>query len=331
MSSHSASCSSDISVDLTDVFRSMILNKRFVLWDDFESALKEFQKTAYTRYIHTESRLLKDVRFKYLFVTFNCTFGRERKSEGVKVRQKSSKFRNCQSKFRVRLKEQGYVIKSYNMLHNHPCSSSWMVCDPWTRRLSSEEKENLKPVILHCESADEVIESIKERMTSTRRSIEDQRLIPLPNILTPFARSKLLYELKQMRFVYVEYESGDWLFMVDRGQHYGVDVSSCQCNCSMFMMCRYPCRHMLLAYVKRRNLTAHQLLRYCSRCKLHNTQNFQNNTLTAVPRPSEVYISIQRSQRIHKHRIIEKYGERFATEVEKKVDNYYLRILNTNL
>ncbi|VDO76281.1 unnamed protein product [Schistosoma margrebowiei] len=74
-----------------------------------------------------------------------------------------SKFRNCQSKFRVRLEEQGYVIKSYNMLHNHPCSSSWMVCDPRTRRLSSEKKENLKPVILHCESADEVIESIKER------------------------------------------------------------------------------------------------------------------------------------------------------------------------
>ncbi|VDO91675.1 unnamed protein product [Schistosoma margrebowiei] len=49
------------------------------------------------------------------------------------------------------------------MLHNHPCSSSWMVCDPWTRRLSSEEKENLKPVILPCESADEVIESIKDR------------------------------------------------------------------------------------------------------------------------------------------------------------------------
>ncbi|CAH8531035.1 unnamed protein product [Schistosoma curassoni] len=292
----------------------MILNKRFVLWDDFESALKEFQKTTYTRYIHTESRLLKDVRFKYLFVSFNCTFGHQRKSEGLKVRQKSSKFRNCRSKFRVRLEEQGYVIKSYNMLHNHPCSSSWMVCDPLTRRLSSEEKENLKPVILHCESAD-----------------APQRLTPLLNILTPFARSKLLYELKQMRFVYVEYESGDWLFMVDRGQHYEVDISICQCNCSTFMMCRYPCRHMLLAYVKRRNLTAHQLLRYCSRWKLHNTQNFQNYTLTALTRRSEVYISIQRSQRIHKQRIIEKYGERFATEVEKKVDNYYLKILNTNL
>ncbi|CAH8584008.1 unnamed protein product [Schistosoma intercalatum] len=142
-------------------------------------------------------------------------------------------------------------------------------------------------------------------MTSTRRSIEDQviagrsykynvpqRLIPLLNILTPFARSKVLYELKQMRFVYVKYESGDWLFMVDRGQHHEVDISICQCNCSTFMMCRYPCRHMLLAYVKRRSLTgklyqlfntnfiAHQLLRYCSRWKLHNTQNFQNNTLT---------------------------------------------------
>ncbi|KAH9584443.1 hypothetical protein MS3_00006044 [Schistosoma haematobium] len=49
------------------------------------------------------------------------------------------------------------------MFHNHPCSSSWMVCDPLSRRLSSEEKENLKPVIMHCESADEVIESIKDR------------------------------------------------------------------------------------------------------------------------------------------------------------------------
>ncbi|VDP38377.1 unnamed protein product [Schistosoma margrebowiei] len=49
------------------------------------------------------------------------------------------------------------------MLHNHTCSSSWMVCDPWTRSLSSDEKEDLKPVILHCESTDEVIASIKER------------------------------------------------------------------------------------------------------------------------------------------------------------------------
>ncbi|VDP42319.1 unnamed protein product [Schistosoma curassoni] len=74
-----------------------------------------------------------------------------------------SKFLDCQSKFRVRLEEQGYVIKSYKVLHNHPCSSFWMVCDPWTRRLSSEEKENSKPVILQSRSTDEVIESVKEK------------------------------------------------------------------------------------------------------------------------------------------------------------------------
>ncbi|CAH8450527.1 unnamed protein product [Schistosoma guineensis] len=209
MSSHSASCSSDISVDLTDAFRSMILNKRFVLWDDFESALKEFQKvwnynfiasqTTYTRYIHTESRLLKDVRFKYLFVSFNCTFGHKRKSEGLKVRQKSSKFRNCRSKFRVRLEEQGYVIKSYNMLHNHPCSSSWMVCDPLTRRLSSEEKENLKPVILHCESADEVIESIKER-TGKQATAAD--------VKGCFTRSQVMDMLRQRGEVKEHLENG---------------------------------------------------------------------------------------------------------------------------
>ncbi|CAH8521511.1 unnamed protein product [Schistosoma intercalatum] len=195
----------------------MILNKRFVFWDDFESALKEFQKvwnynfiasqTTYTRYIHTESRLLKDVRFKYLFVSFNCTFGHKRKSEGLKVRQKSSKFRNCRSKFRVRLEEQGYVIKSYNMLHNHPCSSSWMVCDPLTRRLSSEEKENLKPVILHCESADEVIESIKER-TGKQATAADVKGMKATLSTGCFTRNQVMDMLRQRGEVKEHLENG---------------------------------------------------------------------------------------------------------------------------
>ncbi|CAH8286937.1 unnamed protein product, partial [Schistosoma margrebowiei] len=494
-----------------------MLNKRFGSWIEFDNALKDFHKITHTHYVHAEM--------------FRCTFGRKRKSEGLNVNKKPSKFLNCQSMFRVRLEGQQYVIKSYNMSHNHPCTSSWMVCDPFSRRLSAEEKENLKPVILHCQSTDEVIESIKERtgkqvtaadvknlkaelstgwtrkqvlqimrqngevrehaengcitaicfssydqirlynqypevvcidstyktnnkkyslfqlvvtdncgrgrtvmfawtqkekradvtwildkfkeimgdttktetfvmdcarsesaavrithghaniilcafhvirafrkkttdkilktyltrlvtaetvgrfnqyyriinrrdrvigqylsrywmprkamwarafygsvltlgnntnnrveslnrqikryvrksdslhkcmykafkwssMTFSRKSIEDeivsrrtysydapQRLIPLLNMLTPFARCKVLYELKKMRFVNCEYESGEWLFMADRGQHYEVDLSICQCNCSTFNMCRYPCRHLLLAYVKRRNLT----------------------------------------------------------------------------
>ncbi|CAH8581613.1 unnamed protein product [Schistosoma margrebowiei] len=159
----STSCSSDISVDLSDAFQRIILNNRFATWDDFDNALKEFQKTTHTHYIHTESRFLKDVRFKYLFVSFHCTFGHKRKSRCLTMNQKQSKFLNCQSRFRVRLEAEGYVIKSYNMLHNHPCSSSWMVFDPWARRLSSEEEENLKPVILQSQSTDALVEIIKHR------------------------------------------------------------------------------------------------------------------------------------------------------------------------
>ncbi|VDP38761.1 unnamed protein product [Schistosoma margrebowiei] len=49
------------------------------------------------------------------------------------------------------------------MLHNHPCCSSWMVCDLWTRRLSSEEKESWKPVIFQSQAIDELIEIITDR------------------------------------------------------------------------------------------------------------------------------------------------------------------------
>ncbi|CAH8634256.1 unnamed protein product, partial [Schistosoma guineensis] len=108
-----------------------------------------FSQMTHTHYVHAEM--------------FRCTFGRKRKSEGLNVNKKPSKFLNCQSMFRVRLEGQQYVIKSYNMSHNHRCTSSWMVCDPLSKRLSSEEKENLKPVIFHCHSTDEVIESTKER------------------------------------------------------------------------------------------------------------------------------------------------------------------------
>ncbi|CAH8500695.1 unnamed protein product [Schistosoma haematobium] len=149
MSTEGASCSSEISVNVSDAFQRIMLNKRFGSWIELDNALKDFHKMTHTHYVHAEM--------------FRCTFGRKRKSEGLNVIKKPSKFLNCQSMFRVRLEGQQYVIKSYNMTHNHPCTSSWMVCDPLSRRLSSEEKENLKPVILHCQSTDEVIESIKGR------------------------------------------------------------------------------------------------------------------------------------------------------------------------
>ncbi|XP_018654735.1 hypothetical protein Smp_147480 [Schistosoma mansoni] len=49
------------------------------------------------------------------------------------------------------------------MFHNHLCSSSWMVFDPWTRRLFSKDKENWKPVMLTSPSIDKVIKSINEQ------------------------------------------------------------------------------------------------------------------------------------------------------------------------
>ncbi|CAH8289345.1 unnamed protein product [Schistosoma intercalatum] len=58
VSSHRASCSSDISVDLSDAFQSMR-----------------------AKIVPKKSKLLKDVRFKYLFVTFHCTFAHKRDSE----------------------------------------------------------------------------------------------------------------------------------------------------------------------------------------------------------------------------------------------------------
>ncbi|CAH8429450.1 unnamed protein product [Schistosoma curassoni] len=274
------------------------------------------------------------------------------------------------------------------MLHNHPCSSSWMVCDPLTRRLSSEEKENLKPVILHCESADEVIESIKER-TGKQVTAADVKGMKATLSTGCFTRNQVMDMLRQRGEVKEHLENGyatricfsssnqiqlyrkyPEVVCIDstyntNNKKYSLFQLVVTDNCGrgrtvMFAWTRrekradviwildqfkeimgdtlltetfvMDCARCESAAVRMTHgHAAHQLLRYCSRWKLHNTQNFQNYTLTALTRRSEVYISIQRSQRIHKQRIIEKYGERFATEVEKKVDNYYLKILNTNL
>ncbi|CAH8287727.1 unnamed protein product [Schistosoma guineensis] len=93
------------------------------------------------------------------------------------------------------------------MLHNHPCSSSWMVFDPWTRRLSSEEKENLKPVILHCESADEVIENIKER-TGKQVTAADVKGMKAALSTGCFTRKQVMDMLRQKGEVKEHLENG---------------------------------------------------------------------------------------------------------------------------
>lgn len=150
-------------VDLSDAFQRLVLSRHFGSWAEFESALSEFQHTTHTHYIHAESKVMKDVKFKYMFVVFQCTFGHKRKPQGLGLKKKPSKFLNCQSTFRVTLELGEYVIKSFKMFHNHPCSDFWMVCDPWTRRISSEDKENMKSVLLQS-PVGEVTKSVRERI-----------------------------------------------------------------------------------------------------------------------------------------------------------------------
>lgn len=145
--------------------------------------------------------------------------------------------------------------------------------------------------------------------------------------------------LEKMRFLYIEYENDDCLFMIDCGKHYEVDASACECLRRTFIKCRYSCRHILLAYVRRRTLTStlnqlrsincttHHILRKCRWWMTDNTHNFHNYTTISLPRQSEQYIQIQRSHKMHKQQTIEKYGEHFVIMVERKGDNFYFSII----
>lgn len=77
-----------MAVDLSDAFKRIVLTRHFGSWAEFESALNEFQHTTHTRYIHTESKVMKDIRFKYMFVVFQCTFGHKRKPQGLGLNKK---------------------------------------------------------------------------------------------------------------------------------------------------------------------------------------------------------------------------------------------------
>nr|CAH8850907.1 unnamed protein product [Trichobilharzia regenti] len=155
--------SSDRSTDLSGIFAEYILGKRFFSWDEFEKSLAEFQKLSYTHYVHNCSKTIPDARFKYAYVGFKCTFGVNRTRPGLKLKNKSSKCCNCSSSFRVVLHYSEYIIASHNMVHNHPCSRVYMQNDPWYRRLTVEEKENIEPLLQQSHSSDEIIMHVKEK------------------------------------------------------------------------------------------------------------------------------------------------------------------------
>nr|AAX27480.1 unknown [Schistosoma japonicum] len=63
--------------------------------------------------------------------------------------------------FRVVLNVNEYIVRSYIMTHNHPCTKSFMRCDPWFRRVSEEEKENTNPALQQSASCDAVVEHVR--------------------------------------------------------------------------------------------------------------------------------------------------------------------------
>nr|CAH8875990.1 unnamed protein product [Trichobilharzia regenti] len=154
--------SSDRSTDLSGIFAEYILGKRFFSWDEFEKSLADFQKLSYTHYVHNCSKTISDDRFKYAYVGFKCTFGVNSTRTGLKLKNKSSKCCNCSSSFRVVLHHSEYIIASHNMVHNHPCSRVYMQNDPWYRRLTVEEKENIEPLLQQSHSSDEIMH-VKEK------------------------------------------------------------------------------------------------------------------------------------------------------------------------
>ncbi|CAH8828463.1 unnamed protein product [Trichobilharzia szidati] len=134
-----------------------MLGRRFFSWEEFENSLGEFQQLSCTHYVHIQSKTTGDDRYKYAYVYFKCTFGVNRGKAGLKLRNKSSKCCNCLSAFRVILRDSEYVITSHKMVHNHSCTSVYMQNDPWSRRLSAEEKENVEPLLHQSHSTSAIV------------------------------------------------------------------------------------------------------------------------------------------------------------------------------
>ncbi|TNN17664.1 hypothetical protein EWB00_011061, partial [Schistosoma japonicum] len=125
----------------------------------------------FIHYIHSQSQSDAFSSFKYIFVVFKCALGNKENFTGL-VRETNRKlncncriFRSkrlaCKSVFRVVLNVIEYIVCSYIMTHNHPCTKSFMRCDPWFRRLSKEEKENINPVFQQSTLCDAVMEHVR--------------------------------------------------------------------------------------------------------------------------------------------------------------------------
>lgn len=65
-----------------------MVNRHFGSWAATDCELSGLQqvvpfRTSHTHYIHVESKLVKDMEFKYIFMVFQCKFGYTPEPQGL--------------------------------------------------------------------------------------------------------------------------------------------------------------------------------------------------------------------------------------------------------
>nr|AAX27036.1 unknown [Schistosoma japonicum] len=145
--------------------------------------------------------------------------------------------------------------------------------------------------------------------------------------LTKFAATRVLYQLKKVRNLYVSLATPNYMFINDGSKSYEVDLTSGECTCPTYIKCRYPCQHMLLAHLRDSNFTIDIMLRHCRRWMHSYNLCVPINSATPCFKPSkqllQKMINTQRNGRL----IFQKFGESFAMRAFTKLENYTKRIL----
>ncbi|CAH8846852.1 unnamed protein product [Trichobilharzia szidati] len=160
-----------ISVDIKKLFDGIMFSHRYTSWVQVEDALSQLESATHTHYVIKKCiRDHESQDLKYKLVVFRCTYGMKRKTRGSGLRVKPAKYTGCQSGFRIRYKEDEFIISSAKTVYNHKCESL-MIGDPYFRLLSGDEKENIAPVVKTTSEVADVLEYAEENfnkiLTST--------------------------------------------------------------------------------------------------------------------------------------------------------------------
>ncbi|CAH8821018.1 unnamed protein product [Trichobilharzia szidati] len=162
-----------ISVDIKNLFDGIMFSHRYTSWVQVEDALSQMESATHTHYVIKKCiRDHESQELKYKLVVFRCTYSMKRKTRGSGLRVKPAKYTGCQSGFRIRYKEDEFIISSAETVHNRKCEKSLMIGDPYFRRLSGDEKENIAPVVKTTSEVADVLEYAEENFSKVLTSTD---------------------------------------------------------------------------------------------------------------------------------------------------------------